>query len=94
MLARLLEIKIYYELESDLLHYKIFAFRKYIERTAPKSLSAKLRKMNLHFLNLLLQICQSPAHDKKRSERLVARIMEKPLVSERAWLLEKARALG
>ncbi|MBC7773874.1 MAG: hypothetical protein H7246_00440 [Phycisphaerae bacterium] len=94
MLARLLELKILYEMRSDLLHFKIFAFRKYIERTAPKSLSVKLREMNMHFLNLLLQISQSPLKDKKRSDRLVARIQEKKAISERAWLIEKARELA
>ncbi|MBC7778162.1 MAG: hypothetical protein H7246_22205 [Phycisphaerae bacterium] len=94
MMERLLELKIYYELHSDMLDFKIFAFRKYIERTAPKSLSAKLREMNLNFLNMLIQINQSPPKDKKRSERLVARIQEKKAISERGWLIEKAKELG
>ncbi len=94
MMERLLELKIYYELHSDMLDFKIFAFRKFIERTAPKSLAAKLREMNLNFLNMLIQINQSPPKDKKRSERLVARIQEKKAISERGWLIEKAKELG
>lgn len=94
MMERLLELKILFKLQSDLLEYKIFAFRKYIERTAPKAISAKLREMNLNFLNMLIQIIQSPARDKKRSERLVERIQSKKAISERGWLIEKAKALA
>ncbi|HLP93027.1 MAG TPA: hypothetical protein VK168_03280 [Saprospiraceae bacterium] len=94
MMERLLELKILFELQSDLLEYKIFAFRKYIERTAPKAISALFREMNLNFLNMLIQIIQSPARDKKRSERLVERIQSKKAISERGWLIEKAKALA
>jgi hypothetical protein len=93
-IIRLLELKIYYEMHSDLLHFKMFAFRKYVERTAPKTIAANLRTMDLNFLNMLLQLSQSPLKDKKRSAKLIERIQKKPLLSDRAWLLEKARELG
>lgn len=93
-IIRRLELKIYYELRSDLLHFKMFAFRKYVERTAPKAIAANLRTMDLNFLNLLLQLSQSPLKDKKRSAKLVERIQKKQLLSDRTWLLEKARELG
>lgn len=91
---RRLELKIYYELRSDLLHYKLFAFRKYFERTATKSIPANLREMHIEFFNILLQLSQSPLKDKARSERLIERIQKKKLLADRAWLLEKARELG
>lgn len=94
LLARRLELKIYYELNSELLLYKIDAFRKFIQRTAPKNIASNLGAMNLNFLNILLQLSQSPAKDKVRSARLVKRIEEKKLLAERSWLLEKARELG
>ncbi len=93
-MVRRLELKIYYELQSNLLLYKLDAFRKFIERTAPKTLPANLREMDLNFLNILLQLSQSPPKDKARSARLLKRIEEKKLLADRAWLLEKARALG
>ncbi len=92
--ARRLELKIYYELNSDLLLYKIDAFRKFIGRTAPKTIASNLGGMNLNFLNILLQLSQSPIKDKARSARLLKRIEEKKLLADRAWLLEKARELG
>lgn len=93
-LVRRLELKTYYELRSDLLLYKLDAFRKFVERTAPKTIAANLREMDINFLNILLQLSQSPMKDKARSARLVARIEGKKLIADRAWLLEKARELG
>jgi len=93
-MVRRLEIKIYYELHSDLLLYKIDAFRKFIVRTATKTIAANLRTMDLNFLNILMQLTQTPKKDKARSARLIARIEGKKLVADRAWLLEKARELG
>lgn len=92
-MVRRLELKIYYELNSDLLLYKLDAFRKYIERTAPKSIAANIRTLNLNFLNMLLQLSQSPLKDKARSAQIIERIEEKNLLAERIWLMEKARAL-
>lgn len=93
-MVRRLELKIYYEQGSDLLLYKLDAFRKFIERTAPKTLAANLREMDLNFLNILLQLSQSPPKDKARSERLIKRIKDKKLLADGAWLLEKAKELG
>lgn len=92
-MVRRLELKIYYELNSGLLLYKLDAFRKYIERTAPKTIAASYRTLNLNFLNILLQLSQSPMKDKARSAQIIERIEEKKLLAERIWLMEKARAL-
>ncbi|MBC7776390.1 MAG: hypothetical protein H7246_13225 [Phycisphaerae bacterium] len=93
-ILRRLEIKIYYELRSEQLHYKTDNFRKFIDRMAPKTIADNLRTMDLNFLNLLLQLTQTPFKDKARSARLIARIENKKLVSDRAWLIEKASELG
>lgn len=93
-IAKRLELKIYYELQSDLLIYKIDAYRKYIERTAPKVASDNVRELYLNFLKILHQLAQSPPKDKARSARLIKRIEEKKFIAERSWLLEKARELG
>lgn len=93
-MVRHLELKIYYELHSDLLLYKIDAFRKYTERTMHKTISSNLWAMELNFLNILIQLNQSPLKNKARSARLIARIESKKALADRAWLLEKARELG
>jgi len=93
-LARRLELKIYYELDSDLILYKIDAFRKALERTASKNIAPTRKTMNINFVHFLLQLSQSPKKDKKRSALLIERINNKKLVAERSWLLEKARELG
>lgn len=94
LIAKLLELKIYYELDSELLSYKIDAFRKFIERTASKTIASNQKTLVLNFVHFLHQLSLSPKKDKERSARLVARINSKELVAERAWLLEKARGLG
>ncbi|MFN0212670.1 MAG: hypothetical protein ACKVT2_00320 [Saprospiraceae bacterium] len=92
--ARRLELKIYYELNSELLIYKIDSFRKFLERTAPKIFTNKDRVMHLNFVGMLVQLSQSRPKDTQRSARLVKRIIEKKLLSDRVWLLEKAKALS
>jgi hypothetical protein len=95
LLARRLELKIYYELDSDLLPYKIDAFKMFISRAGNKVLSEKLHELNVNFINFLRQLSLSPKiRDKTRSAQLIKRIQEKKLVGERIWLLEKARELG
>ncbi|MFN0213300.1 MAG: hypothetical protein ACKVT2_03520 [Saprospiraceae bacterium] len=93
-MVRRLELKILYELQSDLLLYKIDAFRKFIMRTAIKTIAANLRTMDLNFLNILTQLSQSPLKDKARSARLLSRIDGKKLLADRPWLIEKAKELG
>lgn len=94
LLTRRLELKAYYELDSDLLMYKMDSFRKYIERTAPKSITANLRTMNLNFVYILNQLSQSLPKDKNRSAKILQRIEEKKIIGERNWLIEKAKELG
>ena len=93
-MVRRLELKILYELQSDLLLYKIDAFRKFIVRTATKTISANLRTMDLNFLNILMQISQAPLKDKARAALILKRIDQKALLADRPWLIEKAKELG
>jgi hypothetical protein len=93
-IARRLELKIYYELGSELLSYKIEAFRKFSERTASKLIATNLKTLDINFIHFLHQLSQSPKKDKKRSALLIERINNKKLVAERTWLLEKAKELG
>lgn len=94
LILRRLELKILYETQSDLLPYKIDAFKMFLSRASNKFLARALREYQNNFVNFLYQITHSIRGDKKRSERLVRRISTRKFVSEREWLLEKARQLA
>lgn len=94
LMARRLELKIYYELNSELLPSKIDAFKMFVSRAGNKSLSANWFELLTNFGNFVHQLSLSIPGDKKRSEQLINRIQAKKLVGERGWLLEKAKALG
>jgi hypothetical protein len=94
LLAKRLELMAYYELGSDLLFYKIDAFRKFFERTAPKTFSGTQLIFNTNFINLLQQLSHVRTKDPKRSAAIIERIYKKKLTAERIWLLEKARSLA
>lgn len=95
LMVRRVELKIYYELNSDLLPYKIDAFKMFISRAGNKVLSESLHELFVNFINFLRQLSLSPKiKDKSRAEKMITRINEKKLVAERSWLLEKARELG
>ncbi len=85
--------KPYYELKSDLLSFKLEAFKVFLSRTSPKLLSDAQRQNHIDFANLLSQIANSLPGDSKRSDLLLKRIQEKKQAAEWRWLLEKAKAL-
>lgn len=94
LLARRLELKAYHELDSELLPYRIDAFKMFLSRASRKSLPAMKHQYQTNFVNLLHQLTQSIPGDKARSAQLLKRIESKKLVAERDWLLEKAREIG
>ncbi len=91
LIARRLELMCYYEINSELLFSKMEAFKVYIWRVSEKLLSDIVRDSNKNFINLLIQLVSIPKNDLKKRERLEKRILEKKLVAETRWLLEKAR---
>ena len=93
LMARRLEIKIYFETHSDLLSYKVDSFKMYISRASQKFLSQELRRKNADFVNLIVQIMQSTPGDENRAQRLSKRILEKTGVAEQDWLLLKVKEL-
>lgn len=93
LMIRLLELKTFYELDSDLLPFKMDAFRKFIERTAPKAISKSINAMHLNFIYILNQLMQSPKKSPARAEKILQRIRDKQFLAERQWLMEKAREL-
>lgn len=86
-----LELKSLYELASDLLPYKLDAFKMYLSRTSQKLLSDAQRQINTDFANLLHQLIHSIPGDSKRSDILTKRIQEKQAFEYRCS--EKAKAL-
>jgi hypothetical protein len=95
LMARRLELKIYYEMRSDLLEHKVEAFRMFISRAGKKVFSSRVYDLCINFVNFVRQLSQSEGPQaKQRSALLEKRIREKKVVGERLWLLEKARELG
>jgi hypothetical protein len=88
-----LELKTLYELNSELLSYKLDAFKMFLSRTSQKLLSESQRQIHTDFANLVHQLVNSRPGDQKRSELLQKRIQEKKQSAEWRWLLEKAKAL-
>ena len=93
LLGRRLEIKVYFELGSDLLNYKLEAFKMYLSRTSKKILPDTYRQAHVEFTNFLTQIISSIPGDAERAERVIKRIEANKQVVEWRWLLEKANAL-
>jgi len=94
LVARRLEIQIYYELQSDLLDTKIQAFKVFVFRIAPSRLTNLQRKGYNNFVDLLKQIIHpSTRFNEDRQVMLRKKIKEKKVVAERTWLLEKIEAL-
>ncbi|MBL7826348.1 MAG: hypothetical protein JNJ57_06940 [Saprospiraceae bacterium] len=95
LMARRLELKIYYEVRSDLMPFKLDAFRMYVRRTGIKTFPAEMYEQFVNFANLLRQLyLSSGIVDPSRSMQLVKRIQSKKRIAERSWLLEKAQELG
>ncbi|MEM1322439.1 MAG: hypothetical protein AAGG75_19405 [Bacteroidota bacterium] len=92
--AKLIEIKIYYEQQSELLDYKIQAFKVYLHRIS-NTLLPELHKLGFkHFIDLLKQICHpSTWRNKERIDKLLAKLEARKVLAERDWLKEKLRAL-
>lgn len=93
LLAKRLEIKILYELQSELLPYKAGAFKIFLTRASQKFMPDELRRPNADFVNVVHQMLRSKPGQRGRSERLLSRIQAKPHTAERDWLIEKAAKL-
>lgn len=91
--CRRLELKLYYELRSDLLSYKVDAYKMFLSRASKNILSATRREFEGSFVNLLIQIINCPPNDEPKAARIIRRIREKKTVADRDWLLEKAMGL-
>lgn len=93
LLCKRLELMALYELGSDLLSYKIDAFKMFLSRTGKSLLSKSQKDNHVDFVNILLQISRSIPGDEKRSETLIKRLSEKKHINNWPWLMAKAVAL-
>jgi len=88
--AKRLELKVYFEMKSELLDAKMDAFKIYIFRLSDNSIHPNKRESDNNFINFLRQI-RNPktTYDLRRIDRLEKRIQSCLRLSEREWLLEK-----
>lgn len=93
LFGKRLELKSLYELQSDLLSYKLDAFKMFLSRTSKKIMSDAQRNAHIDFANLLYQLEHSTPGDPRRSDVLTKRIQEKKQSAEYHWLLQKAQSL-
>lgn len=90
LMARKLELKIYYETDSPLLDSKIDSFKLFIFRQGKKNLAPNVFQMNNTFIDILRRmISTSMAGNAERIEKLRKQLNDTALVAERAWLLEQ-----
>lgn len=94
LITKKLEIKIYYELQSDLLEYKIEAFKVFIFRQGNKVLSPLICDMNNAFVDMLRQMLHPSTYgNPARIQRLIDKIHQTKAIAEKEWLLEKLGGL-
>lgn len=90
MAAKRLELKVYYEMQSELLESRMDAFKILTFRLSKKMLSTTHQKANNNFIDLLKQIINPKTKGNTgRIEKLIEKINnQKKTLSEKEWLLD------
>ncbi len=95
LMARKLELKIYYETHSPLLDGKIENFKLFIFRQAKKQLPADVCRMNNTFIDMLRKLNNiATAGNKARVATLIQQLDADALVAERMWLREQLEKMN
>jgi len=95
LMARKLELKIYYETDSELLDSKIDSFKLFIFRQGKKNLPKNVYQMNNTFIDMLRRITSTGLlGNPERVEKLRKQLEETPSIAERLWLQEQLGRLG
>ena len=95
LMARKLELKIYYETDSDLLDSKMDNFKLFIFRQGKKNLAENVYLMNNAFIDMLRRMTASSIFgNPERVEKLRKQLDETPSVAERMWLQAQLSRLG
>ncbi len=92
--AKRIEVKVYYEMNHQILDSKIDAFKIFIYRMSSNKVTEKYKMGNRNFIDVLKQI-QLPKTFKniKRIDKLKAKVNSFTYIHEKDWLLEKLAAL-
>jgi len=92
--AKRMELKIYYEMDFEILESKINAFKVYIYRISQKILPQIPRDANNNFIDILKQIRSSKTlYNMTRIDKLINKVQTKKPIQEKEWLLEKLAIL-
>ena len=92
--AKRMELKIYYEMDFEIIESKINAFKVYIYRISQKTLPQIPRDGNNNFIDILKQIRSSKTlYNVTRIEKLISKVQAKKSIAEKEWLLEKLTIL-
>ncbi len=93
--ARRLELKIYYETDSELLDAKMDAFKLYVFRLPKSAILPYKRTRNNNFINLLRQLRNPKTrYQAARIEKLRQKINATKHLSDKDWLLEQLELMG
>lgn len=92
--AKRMELKIYYEMQSEIIDSKIDAFKVYVFRLSELKVLKLKQTLNNNFINTLRQL-RNPRtiHSEEKLRKLEKKIEKMTLVSEKEWLLSKVRNL-
>lgn len=93
LFIRKLEIKSYYELESDLLTYKLESFKIYLIRSHAKFMGKRMFESHYNFVKILIRAANLPRNDINKHKNLklkIDKILQKNEgLIEKIWLIEK-----
>lgn len=89
MAAKRLELKVYYENQSEILESRMDAFKILTFRLSKNMLSANHRRGNNNFIDLLKQIINPKTRgNQPRIEKLIQKVINKKVIAEKEWLLD------
>ena len=86
--AKILELKILFETDSQILSSRIDAFKLFIHRLSPSEVIASKKKSSQAFVNILRQLAnQNTQMDQKKLKRIQSKVTQNEMISARDWLL-------
>jgi hypothetical protein len=88
-----LELKIYFELDSPLFPFKLDAYKMLISRASKKTMADEVKNMEMNFVNSLYKVVNCTPGHSTRIAKIRQQVMEKGVIAERDWLMEKINAL-
>lgn len=93
MAAKRMELKIYFETDSELLDSKMDAFKIFIFRLPKNNIQSNKQESDNNFINFLRQLRNPKTKfDRQRIEKLKSSITSCLYLSEREWLLKKLKS--